>query len=178
MNRSRRAFLGTGAGLAAAGAMAAGLPGGVRSATGSGPAHLRGDGGYDTVELAKPAWTLGLAQTRVHRIDGGQARPALQRNLEGMLEAIDRNFHEGAGPDLLQFHDFPLQGGRRWTRREASELSIELPGVETEAIGRKCREYAVWIVFGAYVRDPDWPGHVLSITTLMDDKGRIVDRHW
>lgn len=33
-------------------------------------------------------------------------------------------------------------------------------------------------MFGAYARDPDWPGHVLSITSAMDDQGRIVDKHW
>ena len=34
------------------------------------------------------------------------------------------------------------------------------------------------LVFGSYVRDPDWPKSVLSITTIMNDKGEIVDKHW
>ena len=114
----------------------------------------------------------------VRGLEMGETGPALRRNLGHMLDAIDRVFQGGAAPQLLQFDGFPLQGGRKWTRREASELAIELPGVETEAIGVKCREYGTWIVFGAYAHDPDWPGHVLSITTVMDDTGRIVDRHW
>lgn len=183
MGSSRRSFLTGAAGLAAAGAVGAGLlgaSGSARAAMGKGPdqPNLRIDGTYDTVELAKPAWTLGLAQTRVHSFEARETRTALKRNLDHMLETIDRAFYFGAKPDLLQFHEFPLQGWRRWTRKEASQLSIELPGPETEAIARKCREYGTWIVFGSYVRDPDWPGHVLSITTVMDDKGQIVDKHW
>ena len=183
MGNSRRSFLTGAAGLAAVGAMGAGLlgtAGSARAAMGRGPDQLtmRGDGTYSTVDLAKPAWTLGLAQTRVHSFEARETRTALKRNLDHMLDTIDRAFYYGAKPDLLQFHEFPLQGWRKWTRKEASQLSIELPGVETEAIAKKCREYDTWIVFGSYVRDPDWPGHVLSITTLMDNKGEIVDKHW
>ncbi len=183
MRSSRRSFLTAAAGLAAAGAVGTGLLGSAgeaRAAMGKGSDELslRADGTYATVELAKPAWTLGLAQTRVHSFDAKETRTALKRNLEHMLQTIDRAFYFGARPDLLQFHEFPLQGWRRWTRKEAHQLSIELPGVETEAIAKKCREYDTWIVFGAYVRDPDWPGHVLSVTTVMDNKGEIVDKHW
>ncbi len=183
MSSSRRSFLAGAAGLAALGGVGGsllGTPGASHAATGKGAdaPSLRTDGTYDTVELAKPAWTLGLAQTRVHSFEPSQTRTALKRNLEHMLETIDRAFYFGARPDLLQFHEFPLQGWRRWTRREAYQLAIELPGVESEAIAAKCRQYDTWIVFGAYVRDPDWPGHVLSITTVMDNTGRIVDKHW
>ena len=182
MGNSRRSFLTGAAGLAAIGAGAGLLDasGGARAAMGKGPdeVNLRVDGTYETVELAKPAWTLALAQTRVHSFEPKETRSALKRNLDHMLDTIDRAFYFGARPDLLQFHEFPLQGWRRWTRKEAYQLSIELPGAETEAIAKKCREYGTWIVFGAYVRDPDWPGHVLSVTTVMDNRGEIVDKHW
>ncbi|MEO6170394.1 MAG: nitrilase-related carbon-nitrogen hydrolase [Lysobacter sp.] len=183
MTNARRKFLMGTAGLAAMGALGPGAlgPGGrALAATGKGPdtVSMRTDGTYDTVPLAKPTWTLGLAQTRVHSFDAKDAKMALKRNLDHMLESIDRSFYYGARPDLLQFHEFPLQGWRKWTRKEVNQLSIELPGPESEAIGRKCREYDTWIVFGAYVRDPDWPGHVLSISTIMNNKGEIVAKHW
>lgn len=183
MTNARRKFLMGSAGLAAIGALGPGVMGpggravaaeGARSDT----VRMHTDGTYDTVPLAKPTWTLGLAQTRVHSFEAKDARIALKRNLDHMLESIDRSFYYGARPDLLQFHEFPLQGWRKWTRKEVNQLSIELPGPESEAIGRKCREYDTWIVFGAYVKDPDWPGHVLSISTIMDNKGEIVAKHW
>lgn len=36
----------------------------------------------------------------------------------------------------------------------------------------------MYIVFGSYARDPQWKGHVLSITTVIDPHGQIVDKHW
>ena len=121
MGNSRRSFLTGAASLAAVGAVGTGLmgtEGSARAAMGRGPDQLtmRDDGTYDTVELAKPAWTLGLAQTRVHSFEAKETRTALKRNLDHVLDTIDRAFYYGAKPDLLQFHEFPLQGWRKWTR--------------------------------------------------------------
>ena len=182
MSNTRRHFLGSAAGLAALGAVGPSLLGAsapAQAAMGKGPDALneRTDGTYATIELAKPAWTLGLVQSRVHSFDAKEWKAGTKRNLAHMLELIDKA-HYHAKPDLLQFHEFPLQGWRKWTRKEVNQLSIELPGVETEALAKKCRQYDTWIVFGAYVRDPDWPGHVLSVTTIMDNTGKVVDKHW
>ncbi len=164
----------------AAAVASAALPRAAYGATRGGAAHpdVRDDGTYATVDLAKPAWTLGVVQSRVRSFDAGVARTSMRENLAHMLELIDKAFYYGPRPDLLFFHEFPLTGWRRWTRKEILRFAIEIPGPETEAIARKAREYGVWIVFGAYAKDSDWPGHVLSITTLIDDQGRIVDKHW
>jgi predicted amidohydrolase len=178
MDHTRRSILkGTAAILAGASALA---PGGGRAATRGGPAahDVRADGTYATVELAKPAWTLGVVQSRVRSFDADRHREATRENLAHMLELIDKAFYYGPRPDLLFFHEFPLTGWRRWTRAEILRFAIEIPGEETEAIAKKAREYGCWIVFGAYAKDRDWPGHVLSITTILDGEGRIVDRHW
>jgi predicted amidohydrolase len=65
-----------------------------------------------------------------------------------------------------------------WNRQEALSVCIELPGPESDAIAERAKRYGCWISFGAYVRDPDWPGHVLSITSLIDPNGTIVAKHW
>jgi predicted amidohydrolase len=36
----------------------------------------------------------------------------------------------------------------------------------------------MYIVFGSYARDPDWPGHALSITTIIDPTGKIIAKNW
>lgn len=182
MSSSRRHFLGSAAGLAALGAVGPallGAPAPAQAALGKGPDALnqRNDGTYASVELAKPAWTLGLVQSRVHSFDAREWKAGTRRNLAHMLELIDKA-HYHAKPDLLQFHEFPLTGWRKWTREEILRFAITIPGAETEAIAQKARQYGTWIVFGAYATDPDWPGHVLSITTIMNDKGEIVDKHW
>lgn len=76
------------------------------------------------------------------------------------------------------FHEFPISGWDRWDRGQTLELCIEVPGPETEQIAEKARAYKVHVGFGAYVRDPDWPRHVLSITTLVGPEGEIVAKHW
>jgi predicted amidohydrolase len=177
MSSERRDFLLGAAGLAALGALG---PAPAQAAMGKGPdaLALRTDGTYATVELAKPAWTLGVVQSRVRTFDADDWKAGSKANLAHMLTLVDKAFYYGAKPDLLFFHEFPLSGWRRWTREEVLRFAIEIPGPETEAIARKAREYGTWIVFGAYARDPDWPGHVLSITTVMNERGEIIDKHW
>lgn len=182
MGTNRRRFLMGTAGMAALGALGPGVlgPGGKAHAAmgkGADKLNLRDDGTYDTVELARPAWTIGLMQTRVHTYEVNDARAGMRRNLRHMERMIDNAFYY-AKPDLLFFHEFPLTGWRKWNRAEALKMAIEIPGPETEAIAAKARQYDTWIVFGAYVRDPAWPGHLLSVTTIMDNKGQIVDKHW
>ncbi|MEV0973502.1 nitrilase-related carbon-nitrogen hydrolase [Microtetraspora glauca] len=135
------------------------------------------DGGYPTVPLAKDVWTLGVVQSRVHPTPDPSGMKA---NLDHMLHLIDNSFHVGfgPGPDLLFFHEFPISGWDRWTKAETERRCIEIPGEETELIAAKARQYKCYIAFGAYVRDPDWPGHVLSITTLIGPDGEIVAKHW
>jgi predicted amidohydrolase len=174
----RRDFLASAAGLAALAALGPAREAGAAMGKGPDALSMRDDGTYATVDLAKPAWSLGVVQSRVHSFDAAQSRTAMRRNLAHMLELIDKAFYYGSRPDLLFFHEFPLSGWRRWTRKEILRFAIEIPGEETEAIARKAREYGAWIVFGAYARDKDWPGHVLSITTVMNDKGEVVDKHW
>jgi predicted amidohydrolase len=91
---------------------------------------------------------------------------------------IDKAFHYGPRPDILFFHEFPITGWNTWTRKEILGFALELPGEETEQISKKAREYGCYVVFGTYAKDPDWPGHVLSITTIIDPKGEIVGKHW
>lgn len=136
---------------------------------------MASDGSYSTVELAKDEWTLGVVQSRVHPAADDAEQKA---NLDHMLHLIDNAFHYGYGPDLLMFHEFPISGWDNWTRSEATRRAIEVPGPETEQIAAKAREYGCYISFGAYVVDPDWPGHLLSITTLIGPDGQIVAKHW
>ncbi|MEV4838764.1 nitrilase-related carbon-nitrogen hydrolase [Nonomuraea sp. NPDC049486] len=135
------------------------------------------DGLYPTADLAKDVWTLGVVQSTVNPTPDPSG---MRANLDHMLHLIDNCFHTPFGyrPDLLFFHEFPISGWDNWTKAEAERRCIELPGPESEAISAKARQHNCYIAFGAYVRDPDWPGHVLSITTLIGPDGEIVAKHW
>ncbi len=133
---------------------------------------------YARVPLAKDTITVSAVQSRVRAVDGTRPGPGIRANLEHMLELIDKSQFYGGKKDLLCFHEFPLQGWNPWDRKELERLSIEVPGPETEAIAAKAKQYGCYIKFGAYVVDDDWPGHVLSVTTIIGPDGDIVARDW
>lgn len=169
---SLSAALGAGAALGVSGAASA-----LGEAKTAAPT-VDSKGGYARLELAKPAWSLGVVQSKVRAVEMPNYRREIKANLAHMLGLIDAAFYYGGKPDLLFFHEFPITGWRKWTRAEILRFAIEIPGEETEAIAKKAREYGCYIVFGSYARDKDWPNHVLSITTIIGPDGAILDKHW
>lgn len=179
MTISRRGILG--AGIAATAASGLSWHSVVHAASGGGrrDLNMRGDGTYETVPLGKENLSLGVVQSRVVPVDISNLRQSRTANVQHMVDLIDAAQGMAGGPDLMFFHEFPITGYYHgWDLDDARKVAIELPGPETEMLARKAREYGVWLVFGSYVRDPAWPKALLSITTVMNDKGEIVDRHW
>ena len=173
---SRRGILGSIAGLGVA-ALAPGRAGAAGPKAGA-PVEVRPDGTYPVVPLARDAFTLGVAQSRVIPVDLSRLKATRKANLDHMLALIDASTMGFVKPDLLFFHEFPITGWRDWTRDEVLRVAIDIPGEETEAIAAKARAYGMYIVFGSYARDPDWPGHALSITTIIDPTGKIIAKNW
>lgn len=176
---SRRGFLQGGAagalGLALGGAQAA------QAAIGKGSNQLsvQQDGRYATVPLAKDNIRLGVMQTRVRPVDPANPEKGRRENLDHMLKLITNAQEWNPPSDILLFHEFPITGfSYDWTRKDILRLSIDLPGPETEELGKAAKKYNCYIVFGSYAREKDWPGHVLSITTIIGPDGQIVDKHW
>lgn len=171
---SRRGMLGSAAGIG----VAALTSGRALAATDRPPVAVKPDGTYDAVPLAREAFTLGVAQSRVIPVDVGRLKATRRANLDHMLALIDASTLGFVRPDLIFFHEFPITGWRDWTRDEVLRVAIDIPGEETDAIAAKAREHGMYVVFGSYARDPDWPGHALSITTMIDPQGRIVAKNW
>ncbi len=133
---------------------------------------------YDRIDLKQDVVTVSAVQSRVRAVDGKSPRKGIRENLDHMLELIDKAQFYGGKKDLLCFHEFPLQGWNPWDRKELERLSIEVPGPETEEIAAKARQYGCYIKFGAYLVDPDWPGHILSVTSIIGPDGEIIARDW
>ncbi len=176
---SRRGFLQGGA----AGALGLAL-GGAQTAQatigkGSNQLSVQQDGRYATVPLAKDNIRLGVMQTRVRPVDPANPEKGRRENLDHMLKLITNAQEWNPPSDILLFHEFPITGfSYDWTRKDILRLSIDLPGPETEELGKAAKKYNCYIVFGSYAREKDWPGHVLSITTIIGPDGQIVDKHW
>ena len=174
---SRRGFLA--AALAGAGALGASASPSSAAANAQAAPLVRSDGRYATVPLAKETIRLGVMQTRVRPVDARNPAPGRQQNLDHMLGLITNTQEWNPPSDILFFHEFPITGfSYDWTRRDINRLAIETPGPETEAIGALARKYQCYVVFGSYVNDKDWPGHIISQTTIIGPEGTIVDKHW
>jgi predicted amidohydrolase len=173
---SRRGILqgATGTGLAA---MLGASPAWAQTSRGA-PVKVDPNGGYARVPLAKDSFTLGVAQCRVMPVDLANLKQSRKANLDHMLGLIDASTMAFGKPDLLFFHEFPITGWNNWTLAETLRVAIDIPGQETDAIARKAKEHGMYIVFGSYARDPDWPGRALSITTIIDPSGAIIARNW
>jgi len=139
---------------------------------------VREDGTYPTVPLRRDMIVASAVQTKVNGVDGANPGPDIRRNLDYFLECIDIAQH-GLPSDLLLFHEFPITGFTEWTRDQHYNLAIEVPGPETEEIGKKAKQYNCYIVFGTYAKDPEnWPGHILHLMVMMGPDGNVVAKHW
>lgn len=175
---SRRALLGG----AAAGAVAAALPAASitansRSVEGS-ESLVAPDGGYAKAPLSKDRVQVSVVQSALLAVDASSPEQRLRENLNRMLEQIDATHGYFGRKDLVCFHEFLLQGWDRWDKGQLERIAIDIPGWQTEAIAKKCREYSCYISFGGYCRDPDWPGHIIDMMVLMNPKGEIIAKHW
>ena len=139
---------------------------------------VRADGTYATVALRQDAITATVVQTRVQGVNGANPGPDLKRNLDYFLECIDIAQSYGGRSDLLLFHEFPITGFSEWTRDQHYNLSLEIPGPETEEVAKRAKKYNCYIVFGTYARDPkNWPGHILHLMVMVKPDGTVV-QHW
>ncbi len=176
---SRRSLFSAGAGLAAGAALS--WTDFAHAAKKGGPdkISITPDGRYETVPLARDIISLGVAQARVVPVELSNLKQTRRANVQHMMDLIDAANGFSGPKDLIFFHEFPITGYyHKWNIQDARKAAIEIPGEETEMLASKAREYGCWLVFGSYVRDPDWPESLLSITTIMNSKGEIVDKHW
>jgi predicted amidohydrolase len=156
---------------------ARGLPAAGEAAA---PRLVEPDGTYATVPLAKDRIVVKVVQNGVRNLEEyPSAAEGLAANLDIMAGFINRACSEGDPPDFILFNEFPLTGYSTKGRADKVRYTIEIPGPETEAIGKLARACDSYIIFGSYARDEkDWPGHILSINTVVGRDGGIAGTFW
>jgi predicted amidohydrolase len=136
------------------------------------------DGNYEKLPLRKDVVKVTAVQSPIQAADASNPKPVMKKNLDRMLESID-DANGFPGPqDLVCFHEQPIMGWNPWTRAEALKVAIEVPGEETEMLGKKAKEYGCYVAFGTYARDKDWPGHLLLNGVLIGPDGEVAAQHW
>jgi len=71
-----------------------------------------------------------------------------------------------------------LTGYSGGTRQDKLKFTIQIPGPETDRLGKLAKKCNSYIIFGSYVSDPEWPDHILSINTVIDRNGKIAKTFW
>lgn len=143
------------------------------------PLLVAADGGYAVQPLEKPTVVVKVIQNGVRNLeDFDDVSEGLAVNLSVMSDFIKRACSEGMKPDFLLFNEFPLTGYSTGGRDQKLRFTIEIPGPETEALGLLARDCDSYIIFGSYARDKDWPGHILSINTVIGRDGTVKEKFW
>ncbi|MEX1310980.1 MAG: nitrilase-related carbon-nitrogen hydrolase [Candidatus Sulfomarinibacteraceae bacterium] len=143
------------------------------------PQLVHPDGSYPVKPLEKDTVVVKVVQAGVRNLqDFDDVADGLAENLKAMLADVERACTEGDHPDFILFNEFPLTGYSYGSREEKLEFTITVPGPETDALGEAARACDTYIIFGSYARDDEWPGHILSINTVIDRQGEIAETFW
>lgn len=142
-------------------------------------ALVRKDGSYEVVPLEKDVVNLTVVQSGVKSLkDFPTLAEGIQYNLDHMIELANKACAMAQKPDILLFHEFPLTGYDPGTRTEKLEFALRIPGPESDALGEIAKACDTYLIFGSYAQDEDWPGHILSINTMLGRDGTIVKKFW
>jgi beta-ureidopropionase len=141
--------------------------------------------GSDSAEggrLIKPYTAVGLIPT----VRGIRKRSDIGVNLEHLehltkaaawLSSLDLPVRLIAVPEgaLQGFNDEVLDLDHATFARECA---IDVPGEETEALGRLAREYGAYVMAQAKARHPDLPDRYFNIGFILDPDGEVILKHY
>jgi len=143
------------------------------------PELVRPDGTYPTVPLEKDVVVVKVVQNEPQLLQNASSiKEGLEENLRRMEYWVNKACTEGKKPDFILFNEFPLTGYSQGARKEKLKFTITVPGPETQAIGKMAKDCDTYIIFGSYARDPDWPGHILSLNPVIGRDGEIKHTYW
>lgn len=134
---------------------------------------------YPVVPLRSDEINVAACQMTTRRVDPLDPGPVIKENLDRLCWLIDMGQRQGR-LDLMVFPEFTLQGSASglWTRADFQRLAIEIPGPETEIIGRKAKAYNCYIAVSCYTQQSDWPGHYFNASFIVGPGGEVISHHW
>ncbi len=136
-------------------------------------------GVYATIPLEKDEVVVKVIQSEVRNLQSfSDVEEGLAKNLQTMEEFAKRACGTGKKPDFLLYNEFPLTGYSSGSRDEKLKFTITVPGPETDALGEIAKSCDTYIIFGSYATDPGWPGHILSLNTVIGRDGAIKEKFW
>ncbi len=134
---------------------------------------------YEVVPLRFEEITVACVQARIKRVDPENPAPILEENVDHICWLIDLA-ERMSQVHLLGFCEFTIQGTclGQWDRENYLRTAIELPGPETERIGKKAKEYDCYIALQAMTKEEEWPGHFFNTSFIIGPSGDVIHKHW
>ena len=131
--------------------------------------------------MIEPYQAIGLVPT----MWGIRRREDIRRNLEHLdhlvtastwLGGLDLPVRLVAVPEgaLQGFNDEVLDLDHETFARECA---IDIPGPETDELGRLARKWGVFVIAQAKARHPEFPGRFFNVGFVLDPDGAVVLRH-
>src|SRR6185312_11142262 len=132
--------------------------------------------------MIKPYTAVGLIPT----VRGIRTRADIQRNLEHLshlvkaaswLSSLDLPVRLIAVPEgaLQGFNDEVLDLDHVYFARQCA---IDIPGPETDALGKLARQYDTFIMAQAKARHPEIADRFFNVGFIIDPQGEVILRHY
>lgn len=143
------------------------------------PKLVNSDGSYLVSPLEKDEVVLKIIQSSVQDVtDIENAEEIINSNLSNVKKMIEQACTEDDKPDIVLLHEFPLTGYIYGNRNDKIDMALTIPGPESNVLCDIANDNDIYLIFGSYVNDSDWPGHILSLTTVINKDGQIVKKIW
>lgn len=113
---------------------------------------------------------------------GAEKREDIKRNIAHISDVIDAAVWLSGiemPVRLITIPEGALQGFTDelfdWDHQYyVDHMAIDIPGEETELLGKKAKEYNAYLIAQAKVRHPEFPGRFFNSAFLIDPKGEVI----
>ncbi len=124
------------------------------------------------------SYSIACLQANVRYITNpAQKKEVISQNLNRGLELIDSVMRWGGRPKIVTFPEFFLSGFIGVSAKNIDDylqMSVQIPGDETDVLAKKAVEHGIYIAGGNYEVDDDWPGRLFLTVFLISPEGKVI----
>ena len=132
--------------------------------------------------MIEPFAVVGLSPRTFTVKERGDALANVKRINEFMDTAVMVAAWEGAPVKLVVIPEMAIQGmipNTPGNREREAHFAVEIPGPETEELGKKARELNTYIAAELYmVRDPDFKDRYFNVAFIIDPQGELIYKRY
>lgn len=112
-----------------------------------------------------------------HVMNLAAKKETIDENLNRCLELIDGTV-PATNSKIVVFPEFFLTGYSPYrTLEDWLEVSIKIPGEETDKLSEKARQYGIYIAGNNYEIDDEWPERFFHTSFIIGPEGKVILKH-